>query len=277
MVLSVVMITFGHERYIRDAVLGVLNQKCDFEFELIVSNDCSPDSTHQIMLSIIENHSKGHIIKYTCHARNKGPALNTIWALNQGKGKYIALCEGDDYWTDLYKLQRQVDFLEKNPNYSFCFHSVTVLNETKAQEFKYPIPKSTTLTFRDILFKHYIPTCSVVFRRSLMINPLPSWLEKSKMCDIPLELLLADKGNVYYFKEDMAVYRLNNSGITQNKEHIANGRKSYLYLYKSLRNHFGNKYFFLFSLMILKNQIGYLKDLIGFNPLLTKSKKNLRK
>lgn len=268
MILSVVMITYGHENYIRESIYSILMQKCEFEVELIISNDCSPDSTHDIILDIISSHPNKHWIKYTRQNHNLGPARNSIWALNEARGKYVALCEGDDYWTDSYKLQRQVDFLENNPIYSFCFHPVTVKNETINGNYSYPTPSTNTLKFSHVLFRHYIPTCSVVFRNGLLPRPLPKWLENSKMCDIPIELLLVDKGYAYYINHIMGVYRLNNTGITQNKQHIKNARRAYAYLYRSLQKHFGNKYYLLFSIMIIKNKIGYIKDLIGLNPYL---------
>jgi len=119
---SVVMITYAHEKFIKQAIEGVLMQTCDFEVELIIANDCSPDNTDTIVNDIIANHPKASWIHYTKHTPNKGMIPNFIWALNQAKGKYIALCEGDDYWIDPLKLQKQVDFLESNPDYIICGH-----------------------------------------------------------------------------------------------------------------------------------------------------------
>jgi glycosyltransferase involved in cell wall biosynthesis len=268
MILSVVMITYCHEKFIRDSINSILMQKTSFKFELIISNDCSPDDTHNVISDIIASHPNSDIIKYTRHNKNLGLAKNTIWSLNQAKGKYVALCEGDDYWIDSEKLQRQVDFLEENADYSFCFHPVYIKNETDNSFYSYPIPSRNILIFRDILFKHYIPTCSLVFRNDSIPKPLPRWFEKCKMCDIPLELFLADKGNAFYMHQKMGVYRFNQGGITQDKEHIKNGRKSYDFLYKSLRQHFGSKYYFLFTLMILKNKLGKIKDFLGLNPII---------
>ena len=113
---SVVMITYNHEKYIQQAIEGVLMQKINFHIELIIADDTSPDQTENIVKKIIVEHPNGHWIKYTKHKFNKGVSKNFTWALKQAKGKYIALCEGDDYWTDPLKLQKQVDFLEENEN-----------------------------------------------------------------------------------------------------------------------------------------------------------------
>ena len=114
---SVVMITYNHEAYIQQAIEGVLMQECDFKVELIIADDNSPDNTEVVVKKILSEHSKASWIKYTKHNANKGMNSNFIWATKQCKGKYIAICEGDDYWTDSNKLQKQVDFLEKNKDY----------------------------------------------------------------------------------------------------------------------------------------------------------------
>lgn len=110
---SVDMITYMHEAYIEQAIEGVLMQKTNFEFELVIADDCSPDNTSVIISEIINTHLKGYRIKYFHHEKNLGMKANSIFALEQCKGKYIAVCEGDDYWTDPLKLQKQVDVLEE--------------------------------------------------------------------------------------------------------------------------------------------------------------------
>ena len=135
MLVSAVMITYGHEKYISEAIYGVLMQKCNFDVELIIANDCSPDTTEDIVNEIISSHKNCSWIKYTRHLINKGAVGNFIWSLKQAKGKYLAICEGDDYWTDPYKLQKQVDFLEKNNDFSICFTDYKVLYENTKNIF----------------------------------------------------------------------------------------------------------------------------------------------
>ena len=110
LLLSVIMITYGHENFIEQAIKGVLIQECNFDFELIIANDCSPDNTDIIIKDIIANDPRAGKIKYVRHNNNIGMMPNFIYALQSAKGKYIALCEGDDYWTLPSKLQKQVDF-----------------------------------------------------------------------------------------------------------------------------------------------------------------------
>ena len=121
---SVCMITYGHEKFIEQAINGVLMQECDFEVELIIANDCSPDRTDAVIQNILKNHPRASWIKYIKHEKNLGMMPNFIFALQECQGKYVALCDGDDYWTDAFKLQKQVDFLESNPKFGICFHSV---------------------------------------------------------------------------------------------------------------------------------------------------------
>ena len=109
---SVCMITYGHEAFIEEAIKGVLMQETEFEFELIISNDCSLDATDSIIKKIIDTHPKGAIINYTSHEKNIGMMPNFIYALQRCRGKYVAVCEGDDYWTAPLKLHRQVAILE---------------------------------------------------------------------------------------------------------------------------------------------------------------------
>lgn len=125
--LSVVMITYNHEEYIKEAIESVLMQECDYEVELIIADDKSPDNTESVVLDIIKNHKNGHWIKYTKHKTNKGMMPNFVWALEQCKGKCVALCEGDDYWIDPLKLQKQVEFLEENEGYSTSAHDVKII------------------------------------------------------------------------------------------------------------------------------------------------------
>lgn len=120
---SVVTITYGHEYYITQTIDGVLKQDYPGVIEFIIANDNSPDDTDKILSNYFSQKKipDNITIKYTNHKINKGAVSNFSWAIAQASGKYVALCEGDDYWTDHFKLQKQVDFLEKNEDYSLCF------------------------------------------------------------------------------------------------------------------------------------------------------------
>lgn len=214
---SVIMITYGHEKYIQKAIEGVFLQKTNFPVEFIIANDNSPDHTDNIVKQTIKITPDHISVKYTRHEKNMGMMPNSICALKQAQGKYIAVCDGDDYWTDENKLQKQVDFLEQNPNYAICCHNVYFLNgETISPQSPYDKENTQdTYTLDDLASKNMIPTLSVVFH-NLNIN-FPNWYYSSPMGDYPLFLWTAKSGKIKYFKEKMGVYR-QNVGVWSNKQ-----------------------------------------------------------
>jgi glycosyltransferase involved in cell wall biosynthesis len=209
---SVCMITYGHESYIRESLNGILMQKVDFPVEVVVADDCSPDKTEDIVHDLIRSHPNGHWIKYTRHAQNKGMMNNFIWALQQCKGKYVAYCEGDDYWTDEAKLQKQVDFLEENPGFSFCFHRVVELFPDGKRILSHKnFDTDQTFTINDLAKRNDIHTLTVLFRNHL-IPSFPSWLPEAPFGDYVLHLLNARHGHYRYFAAPMGVYRKHATG-----------------------------------------------------------------
>jgi glycosyltransferase involved in cell wall biosynthesis len=209
---SIVMITYGHEKYIRQAIEGVLMQDINFEVELIIADDNSPDNTDQVVLDIASSHPNGKWIKYTKHKKNKGMMPNFIFALQQAQGNYIALCDGDDYWTDPYKLQKQVYFLEANEDYILCFHPIKILEPDGrlSGDFITEVPAEDTNLNDFVLYGNYIHTPSVVFRNLSSISF--EAVRKVKLGDFFLYFLLAHKGLLKKLPDTMAVYR-NGSGI----------------------------------------------------------------
>jgi glycosyltransferase involved in cell wall biosynthesis len=239
MMVSVVMITYAHASFILKAIEGVLSQKSDFEIELILANDCSPDNTDGVVKSYIKNHPKKNLVKYTRHENNKGMMGNFIWALEQCKGKYIALCEGDDYWTDPLKLQKQIDFLETNKEYSLCFHSVKILqpNGKVSKDYLTSLPSNYQTQESFALFGNYIHTPSVVFR-NVSIN-YPEEIFLSPLGDLFLYALLSDYGKFHFIKDSMAVYR-NGAGIWSKESEFSRHFKT-AYVFALLSNVFSSK------------------------------------
>lgn len=204
---SVCMITYGHEKYILQAIEGVLMQQCDFEVELILANDCSPDLTDQVIQDILTNHPRSSWIKYFKHEQNLGMMPNFIDALKKCEGKYVALCDGDDYWTDSLKLQKQVDFLEANEDYVMCFHQADILkiNGEIVGDFITKVPKKYE-TLEDLaIYGNCIHTPTVVFRN--VIKDFPFEFEFTPVGDYFLYMILAEKGKVKYLLNKMAIYR----------------------------------------------------------------------
>ncbi len=223
---SVCMITYNHENFIREAIEGVLMQECHFEVELILANDCSSDATHTIIEDILKNHPHASWIKYINHKENLGMMPNFIWALQQCKGKYIALCEGDDYWTEPLKLQKQVDFLDANPDYVLHFHNAEVIknvkNKKKERRKFYNTYNKFDYTANDVLASWLIPTASIVFRN--VITKYPVFFKEAVFGDLALQVYLCEYGKMFALDEVMSIYRINDESITiksiNNLKHI---------------------------------------------------------
>lgn len=225
---SVVMITYGHENYIREAIEGVLVQKCNFDIELIIANDASPDATDDIIRFLIESHHNSTWIEYVKHEKNIGMMPNFFSALNRCKGKYIALCEGDDYWTDPLKLQKQVDFLEANDEYAI--HSGVARICRKGEEIEEYVgfdEIEKTFKIEDFYSCNHLITCTVMFRNSKKEN-INGFNEITYGDWFLYVLLLKQTGlKAYKSKDVFSVYRVHDggfmsslSGLEYNKEHI---------------------------------------------------------
>lgn len=212
LLVSVHMITYNHEKYIAQAIEGVLIQATNFDFELVIADDCSPDNTQEIVEEIIKNHPKGYKIKYFRHEQNIGMNANAKFAIDNCKGKYIAICEGDDYWTDPLKLQKQVDFLESNPDFGLCHTNYSRYIHNVQKSVFNSTPFSTTDVFFGLIRSEYpIGTLTAVYRKdiwkkySLDINPNSrAWL----MGDLPFWIYLSRFYKVHYLNEISAVYRV---------------------------------------------------------------------
>lgn len=216
--MSVCMITYNHENFIREAIEGVLMQECNFDVELIVANDCSTDATDLVIEDILKDHSRSSWIKYTKHDKNLGVMPNFIWALNQCQGKYIALCEGDDYWTDPLKLQKQVDFLEGNPDY--VIHSGNAIQLTDDLKLNGKAILSdildTTFELKDFLSNNNIITCTTMFR-NVKFN-FPESFSKVIFGDWFLYVILMNNSGLKVYRSInlYSVYRFHQGGVMSN-------------------------------------------------------------
>lgn len=202
---SVCTLTYNQKKYIRQTVESLLMQETTFNYEVVISDDGSTDGTVEIVEEIIKTHKNGHRIKLLAHA-NMGVLPNYIYTFPQCEGKYIAFCEGDDYWTDPKKLEIQATFLEENPDYSLCFHQVERMTDEQAIG---PAPKETeeaTYTLSDLSKGSMMYTPSVMMRAEHM--NLPGWYAESPLFDYPLQMMVARKGKIKYLPLNMADYRV---------------------------------------------------------------------
>mgnify|MGYP000868615041 CR=1 FL=1 len=207
---SVVMLTYGHEDYIIDAIAGVLSQKFEGMIELLISNDCSPDRTDKVVKNFLDNIilPTNIRINYVFHQTNKGILPNLLWCLENSRGKFVAICEGDDYWTDPNKLQKQINFLNNNSDCNLVYHRVNILRNNHNLELEdlnsSELEKKWTI--HDLAFQgNLMHTPSVVFRNNLTI---PKELFKGVVGDYPLWFLNAERGKLGYLPDVMAVYRM---------------------------------------------------------------------
>ncbi|PQA96342.1 Glycosyl transferase family 2 [Chryseobacterium piscicola] len=208
---SVVTVTYGQEDFIIETIKGVLGQRFEGSIEYIIVNDNSLDNTDEIIKNYLSRTAipLNINVRYIRHEKNKGAIPNFFWGIQQARGKYVALCEGDDYWTDPHKLQKQVDFLENNPDYVLCFHDIKILKSDgeMADDFITTLPEQyeERLTLAKKL--NYIHTPSVVFRNILKDELNTIEFYKSPIGDYFLYMTLTKYGKMGHIPETMAVYR----------------------------------------------------------------------
>lgn len=212
MMVSVLMITYNHENYIRQAIEGILMQQSTFDFELVIANDNSPDNSHSIITDIINNHPLGGIIKYIDRSINVGMQKNFLDAYSNCVGKYIALCEGDDYWTDPLKLQKQVDFLETNLDYVVCFHDCSVVDENSKIKIKsYLTNFKLDYNENDLKKGGWLPTLTRCFRN--VLDKYPDEFKNVNCGDLFLTSYLGFYGKAKFMDFNGANYREHSGGV----------------------------------------------------------------
>jgi glycosyltransferase involved in cell wall biosynthesis len=239
---SVCITTYNHEKYIEQCLDSILNQQTNFQFEIVLGEDDSTDSTRVIC----KQYAAKYPDKIRLFLRSRGDVIfingkptgrfNFIENLKSARGKYIALCEGDDYWTDPLKLQNQVDYLESNESFTGSFHDSLTINETHENRVLKPFRVYDKNIFEledTISTTALFHTSSFVFRVSLLY--LPSWFVKVQSADMALFAIIASKGPLYRIDATMSVYRKNIGGIT-NSITVKNYHKNRIRLFKYLKS-----------------------------------------
>lgn len=253
---SVVMITYGHEKFIQQAIEGVLMQQFNGEIELIIANDNSPDSTDEVVKGILKSLPKNEWIKYTRHKSNLGMMPNFIWALQQAKGKYIALCEGDDYWKDPYKIQKQVDYLEVNPECIVTGHDAIIVDENNKliSNSKLDANSKQDAT-SDQLKRGFVPlTLTTLFRNINFKEHFKQGTKGIYNGDLYLACVMGNYGYYHYMDNvKSAAYRLHLGGVwslkTKNIKLFQN-LNSFYQISKYYKNRKDYKYAFIFSIKV---------------------------
>ena len=225
---SVTILTYNQKEFIGKAIESALSQKTNFDVEILVGDDCSTDGAQETILAYQEKYPDK--VKAVLHSKNLGQngLFNTIETLKLAKGTYIAPMDGDDYWTDDQKLQRQVDFMEAHPDFSACFHNALITYEdgTPSHELNAPDQKEV-ITAADLVGEDeiwFMATSAVMFKNGIM--HYPDWFLKSSSGDIPRYVILAKHGPIGYVPGVMSVYRKNRGGASF-KDHYRDARFLY--------------------------------------------------
>lgn len=221
---SVCVMTYQHVSYIRQCLDGILMQKVDFDYEIIIGEDASTDGTREICIEYKERYPQ--IIQLILGDRKDVKFLfgkpigqnNFQRTLKEVRGDYIAFCEGDDYWTDPMKLKKQIDYLKNNRKAAGCFHDVSNVNEkNEIIKESYYTPSQKEYNQLDCIskLKSSYATCSLVCRSERFKEKWPRWfIERS--CDEFLDLMITQNGKeIHYLPEKMGVYRIHSNGVWQ--------------------------------------------------------------
>lgn len=214
LLVSISCITYNHENYIADTIESFLMQKTNFKFEILIHDDASTDKTAEI----IKEYEKKYpdIIKPIYQTENQYSKGADVSFINEKRaiGKYVALCEGDDYWTDPFKLQKQIDYMEKHPECSLCVHGGIVVSalEKKVKYYNRPSNRSRIFDVKEIIAGggELFLTNSMIFRAEFIFNR-PSFLKNAPVGDYPYAINLALLGTVFYMDELMSAYRIGDS------------------------------------------------------------------
>lgn len=268
------IITYNQKEYISNCIDSILMQKTNFSVEIIIGDDNSNDGTREIL--------KDYAFKYPDLIKlnlleGRGIGLpgkqNFLTTLEMCVGKYIALCEGDDYWTDPLKLQKQVDFLEQNSEYNLCFHNIQLFNQEFNSFNQDTVTRkvSETTSITELAKGNYIHTPSVVLRNNFTI---PSWFSQAPIGDWTLYMIAVKDKKIKKIEDTMAVYRVHSASIWALKSEeyrVVNTIKSVELLIKSREINNEVK-------LILKEQIKKLKNILPikktlFRTVLDKIKK----
>ncbi|RUM94219.1 MAG: glycosyl transferase family 2 [Thiothrix sp.] len=263
---SVGIITYNHEKYIADAIEGALFQKTDFDYEIIISDDCSTDKTANIVAEYRDKYPD--IIHPVPHVSNLGPRKNFESIINACQGEYIASLDGDDYWSDPKKLQRQYDYLNVHSELSACFHpSLYRYENGKEDQCIYPPDRKTVYGIEDILRENCISSNTLMFRSSAF-RGFPAWMHENS--DFPGDLFILfsclQKGEIGYLDECMAVYRVHNQGLWSSLSEVQKNR-SEMRMNRFLQGVVGDQYRVLLMWKGVRLRMTYLLNILrnGFS------------
>lgn len=220
MKLSVALITYNQEDLIGPCLDSILGQELDVPFEVVIGEDRSTDHT----LDVVRRYEEANPdVVRVLHDRNHGVCGNFARTILACESEYVALAEGDDWWTDSEKLQRQCDYLDEHPDCALCYHDVEDSDENNGTRTGFydgmgsRPPERTTIA--DLIGGNFIRTCSVVFRRE-HVGQFPKGFSKMRIGDLPLFLIVAQHGWMGFIDRQMSVYRIHGSNAWANADYV---------------------------------------------------------
>jgi glycosyltransferase involved in cell wall biosynthesis len=234
------MITYNHEKFIRQAVESVMMQETNFAYELVIGEDCSTDSTRKICLELQQKYPDR--IRLLLPETNLGANANENQVFRACDGDYLALLEGDDFWTSNQKLRKQVRFLDEHPECSGCFHPVMTIYEDGS---KPPKPGESSnykrlYSLEDLIIDKITATCSVMYRNCFR-GRFPEWYYKIGYGDRALQVLHAERGPLGLLDDVMAAYRVHAGGMWSTTGRLWQ-LQQLVFLYESLDGYLGSEY-----------------------------------
>lgn len=216
---SICILTYNHEKFVRKAIDSFLMQKVNFGVEIVIHDDASEDLTQDILKDYANRYpSIFNLLLQSENQRSKfGSGMNPRFNYPRVKGEYIVLCEGDDYWTDSSKLQKQVDYLKANSKISGVFHETQILELDKFRPFRINLPQvvNTKMMFSEVIPFH---TSSIMFRTEDISN-YPDAFTNFASGDFLLFFWLSLKGDLHKVEIKPSVYRKHSGGVTQSSVH----------------------------------------------------------
>ena len=235
---SVFCSVYNHKKFIAQCLDSLVNQKTTFHYEIVVKDDASTDGTSDIIRAYHEKYPDKIIplILETNHLQHGLGHVAFQRAFSLMRGKYIAMCEGDDFWTDENKLQKQVELMESHPDYALCGHAAYYADENgnliQGDSFRYR-ESSGELTTEEVISSWAMATCSLLYRKSCRTDVIFPFQGSCINSDYALMVYMALKGKVYYLDELMSAYRVACSGSVtqkqrQNKEYFKKSRLEYV-------------------------------------------------
>ncbi|MCU0598934.1 MAG: glycosyltransferase [Desulfobacterales bacterium] len=239
---SVILITYNHDEFIAEAIEPVLRQKTDFPFEILIGEDQSTD--HTLKICRIYQKKDPYRIRLISAETNVGMHRNISRLWCRCRGAYIAFCEGDDYWSDDRKLAKQVDFLNKNTNFSMCGAFTERIERGQGKEWRSagqqgPSRILDAYGVEDLIPEYNFHFSSILLRKALI--RFPSWFWRVYCADRPLYLLCAEKGPVGFIPEYLSVYRLHEGGIWSARRQMDKAQKG-IELFEHIDEYFDYRY-----------------------------------